>query len=118
MPTPTDRRFLVGRDRGTVFIREVDPTSCSFTRNRVDAWNRAKQAAKGHKASQNPFIRKQADSVIFIDLDMREHNLNVRDFLPAEPIKSDAPAPVASVPAEAPSAPAKAEVDILKALTS
>jgi len=100
-----ERRFLVARYRHRIVIREIKPESCSFSFNRRDAWEHAKQQAKAHPRSQNPFVRQAATTAQFISLDMVTTNLNVADFLPREaPVQTQIddtpkPKPVKAEPA-------------------
>lgn len=112
---PTDRHFLVARERHRVIIREVTAESCVFTLGRDAAWNRAKLYAKGAPRSHNPFHRKRANVVEFVSLDMSVRNLNISDFLPREQTEPQAHRqPVA----ENVQSTRTVSTDILKALTS
>jgi len=80
----TDRRFLVTRAGLIVYIREVEPGSCSFSFSRSEAWDHAKRQAKAAKRSQDPKRRSAATHVVYTGLDMSRSLLDVAQFLPRD----------------------------------
>jgi hypothetical protein len=83
METP-ETYFLVARERGVVFIREVYSTNASAIRyTKRQAFEMAKYIARPRKRSQNPHTRMAADTFLFINLSMETQTLERGKFLPA-----------------------------------
>lgn len=58
--------YLVQRCGNGVYIREVDPDSCSFTFTKREGWEHAQRLAQPAKAARPK--RPAADHITFIDI--------------------------------------------------
>lgn len=71
------RAFLVQRVHTVVHVREVDPSSCAFTLDHAESWQRVKALCRAAKKSQTPSRRCKATGVVVTALDGTSRSIDV-----------------------------------------